>query len=160
MYEIEKIGNPVLREKAKDVSREDASLEQIIREMKETMKDVKGLGLASNQVGILKRVFTYDIGEGPEVMINPRIVWESEEKEEDIEGCLSVPGVEVTVQRPAKIRVEGLDPDGKKKTVEAEGLLARVLQHEIDHLNGTLILDRTTDEQRREAMKKMLEKEQ
>lgn len=160
MYEIEKIGNPVLREKAKYVSPSDSSLKQIISEMKETMKDVKGLGLASNQVGILKRVFTYDIGEGSEVMINPRIVWESEEKNEDIEGCLSVPGVEVTVRRPSKIKVEGLGTDGKKKTIEAEGLLARVMQHEIDHLNGMLIIDRTTDEQRREAMKKMLEKGQ
>jgi len=92
-------------------------------------------------------------------MINPEVVWESDEKVEDIEGCLSVPGIEVTIERAEKIRVEGFTLNGKKKTIEAEGLLARIMQHEIDHLNGTLIIDRTTDEQRREAMKKMLEGE-
>jgi peptide deformylase len=159
MFEIEKIGNPVLREPSKEVSLEDVSLKQFVEEMKETLHIVKGLGLASNQVGILKRVFIYDVGDGPEVMINPEVVWESDEKVEDIEGCLSVPGIEVTIERAEKIRVEGFTLKGKKKTIEAEGLLARVMQHEIDHLNGTLIIDRATDEQRREAMKKMLEGE-
>lgn len=155
MLEIKRIGNPVLREKAKDVDVSDAQLTQLIDEMKETLHEVHGLGLASNQVGILKRVFVYDLGEGADVIVNPQIVWRSDETTTDTEGCLSIPGVEVHVERAEKVTVEGYDLKGDKKSFEAEGLLARLFQHEIDHLDGTMIIDRANDEERREALRKL-----
>lgn len=154
--DIQRIGNPVLREKARLVEADDPALPGVIQVMEQTLKDVNGLGLASNQVGVLKRVFVYDIGEGLQVMVNPEIVWASDEKVTDMEGCLSIPGTEFTITRAERIRLEGYDLAGDKKTVEAEGLLARIFQHEIDHLNGTMIIDRASEEEKREAMKKII----
>lgn len=128
----------------------------IVKKMRETITDIRGLGLAGPQIGILKRIFVYDLGEGPETMINPEIVWQSDEKVEDTEGCLSIPGHEMKVTRAAKIRIKGLGLDGEEQEIEAEGIMARVFQHEMDHLNGVMIIDRTSDEERRKVMKKMI----
>lgn len=156
---ITKLGDPVLRcpSKAADFTTED--LKAIVKKMHGVLQDVRGLGLAGPQIGVLKRIFVYDLGEGPQTMINPEIVWSSEEMVEDTEGCLSIPGHEMSVSRAAKIRIEGYDLDGNKKEIEAEGLTARVFQHEMDHLNGVMIIDRTSDEERREILKKMIGRE-
>lgn len=155
LYDIIKIGHPALREKAKDIEEYNDTLTKIVEDMKVTMAKAKGLGLAGTQVGIVKRVFIYDLGEGTEVVVNPKIVWRSEEKIKDTEGCLSVPDIEVTIERAEKVKMEGCDLKGEKKTIEAEGLMARLFQHEIDHLDGTLIIDRASEDERREATKKL-----
>ncbi len=155
MLEIKKIGHPVLREQAREVDIEDMSLPGMFHDMVETLQEANGIGLASNQVGMLKKVFVYIIDEEPKILINPKIVWESEKRIEETEGCLSVPGIEVTISRAEKIKIEGHDLDGKKKTIESEGLLARVFQHEMDHLAGKLIIDRASEEDRKKAIKKM-----
>lgn len=157
---INKLGDPVLRCPSRAVELSDQGLKEIISEMSETLRKVKGLGLAGPQVGFSKRVFVYDMGEGPEVMLNPEIVWQSEEKIEDTEGCLSIPGHDMTVTRAAKIIVEGYDQDGRLRKVEAEGLTARMFQHEIDHLNGLMIIDRTSESERREILKTMIRGDQ
>lgn len=153
---INKLGDPVLRCRATETERDEKELARIVSAMAKTLKKAKGLGLAAPQVGILKRLFIYDLGDGVEVMINPVIVGASEETCEDTEGCLSIPGFEVTVVRAAGVTVEAEDAAGLKKVVEAEGLMARMFQHEIDHLDGILIIDRTSDEERRAVMKALL----
>ncbi len=153
---INTLGDPVLRCPSKNADFQSYDIKEIVDKMWATLKDVRGLGLAGPQIGILKRVFVYDLGEGHEVMINPEIVWQSEETVEDTEGCLSIPGNEMKVSRAAKIRIKGLDLSGEEREIEAEGLTARVFQHEMDHLNGVMIIDRTSDEERREVMKKMI----
>jgi peptide deformylase len=102
---------------------------------------VNGLGLAANQIGVLQRVFVYDDGTGLGVVINPKIV-RAEGEQVGVEGCLSVPGLQGDVKRAEKIVIQGMDLNGKKVKIEAEGLLARIFQHELDHLNGTLFVDR------------------
>jgi peptide deformylase len=156
---INKLGDPVLRCPSKQVDLRSDDIAGIVEKMRATMQDVRGLGLAGPQIGVLKRIFIYDLGEGPETMINPEIVWQSEETIEDTEGCLSIPGHDMKVTRAAKIRIKGLGLDGKAREVEAEGMTARVFQHEMDHLDGVLIIDRTSDEERREVMKKMIGRE-
>ncbi len=153
---INKLGDPVLRCPSKKADFQSDDLKDIVKRMWETLEDVRGLGLAGPQIGVLKRIFVYDLGEGREVMINPEIVWQSEETVEDTEGCLSIPGSEMKVKRAAKVRIKGLGLDAKEREIEAEGLTARVFQHEMDHLNGVLIIDRTSDEERREVMKKII----
>jgi peptide deformylase len=154
---ILKFGNPVLTETAKKIEKIDESLKNLIDNMTETMYAAPGVGLAAVQVGILKQMFVYDIGDGPEVVINPEIVKTEGETIEEEEGCLSVPEVRVPVKRFEKIELTGLDKNGKKIRVKAEGLLARAFQHEIDHLNGKLILDRTSKDERRKALHKLNE---
>jgi peptide deformylase len=156
---ITKIGDPVLRCPSKNADFTTEDLSAIAKKMHDVLRDVRGLGLAGPQIGILKRIFVYDVGEGPQTMINPEIVWSSEETVEDTEGCLSIPGHEMSVSRAAKIKIAGYDLDGNKKEIEAEGLTARVFQHEMDHLNGVMIIDRTSDEERREILKKMVGRE-
>jgi len=153
---INKLGDPVLRCRAAETEHNEKELARVIADMAKTLKKAKGLGLAAPQVGILKRLFIYDLGDGVEVMINPVIIEASEETCEDTEGCLSIPGFEVTVKRAVEVTVEAEDAAGSKKTVEAEGLMARMFQHEIDHLDGVLIIDRTSDEERRAVMKALL----
>ena len=156
VLEIRRLGNPVLRYPAPETEFDPAELKTIIQDMTETLQSVKGLGLAGPQVGVLKRVFVYDLGDGVEVLLNPKIVWESAETDEDTEGCLSIPGREVTVRRCVAIKVEGRDAAGELKTIDAEGLMARMFQHEIDHLNGLMIIDRTSEEERRAVLKDMI----
>ncbi len=142
---IRYLGDPVLREKAQPVEEIDEDLQRLIDDMAETMYDAKGLGLAANQVGETKRLFILDLSqkEGkPEllVFINPEIV-EAEGKVEEEEGCLSIPGYSAKVRRHAKVLVKALDREGKLFEMELEGLGARAVQHELDHLNGILYVD-------------------
>jgi len=139
--QIRTIGDPVLKSKCQPVQEIDESLERLIDNMAETMYDAPGVGLAAPQIGVNKQVIVYDVGEGLQVILNPEIINRGPE-EESAEGCLSVPGHERIVKRAGWIRVRGLDRRGEKIEKEFTGFPARVLQHEIDHLQGRLIVDR------------------
>ncbi|MDO8684296.1 MAG: peptide deformylase [Armatimonadota bacterium] len=139
--EIVLYGDDILRKPTKPVDLSNSDLKELIEHMIEVMREAPGVGLAANQVGIDKRLFVYDVGEGPSAILNPKII-KQRGKEIATEGCLSIPGLQGDVRRAAAVVVEGLDPDGNEVRVEADGLLARVFQHEIDHLNGTLFIDR------------------
>jgi peptide deformylase len=121
------------------------------------MDEAHGAGLAAPQLGALRRILVYRLRDDdrPRVLINPRVTWSSDETEIDVEGCLSIGEITVEVPRAVALRVEALDDDGKPVRLEAEGFEARVVQHEMDHLDGILILDRTTKEQRREALREL-----
>ncbi|NLW24642.1 MAG: peptide deformylase [Clostridia bacterium] len=149
IYNIVKDEKEGLREKSKIVSKITPNIKKLIDNMLETMYDAKGVGLAAPQVGVLKRVIVIDVGEGPLALINPEIV-EASGEETDYEGCLSFPGLIGEVTRKAWVKVKGLDRDGKTITVEGEGLLARALQHEIDHLEGILFIDRAKNLRRQD----------
>lgn len=153
---IKVIGDPVLREKTKETKIDDPALKKLVADMEKTLRAAEGVGLATSQIGVLKRVIVFDVGEGLQVLINPEIVWKSKEEVKEEEGCLSIPGAKMPVKRAAKIRVKGHDLTGKLVEVKAEGLLARVLQHEIDHLNGVLIIDRTPPKERRKVLEEMV----
>jgi peptide deformylase len=152
---VRKLGDPVLRASAVAVERFDDALKIEIERMGELMHDALGVGLAATQVGVLNRVLVYRVHvEDPIVaLVNPVLEWVSEDLEAAEEGCLSLPGVHVEVERPARVRARGADATGAELLIEAEGLEARVIQHEIDHLNGVLILDRISREARKEAMR-------
>ena len=141
VLEIKKAGDPVLKEVAKPVAKIDRKVKQLIDDMLETMYAADGVGLAAPQVGISRRIIVIDAGEGPLELINPEIV-EKEGTELGTEGCLSVPGYFGEVERFAKVTVEGLNRMGKKVQISGEGLLGRALQHEIDHLEGVLFIER------------------
>lgn len=138
---IRKFGDDVLRKRCREVEEIDNRLLTLIEDMKETMYDADGVGLAAPQVGILKRLFVVDIGEGPLVFINPEIV-ETSGSQIDEEGCLSLPGETEEVMRPNYVRARALNEKGEEFEIEAEELLARAILHEYDHLNGTLFIDR------------------
>ena len=138
---IRKFGDDVLRKRCREVEEIDNRLLTLIEDMKETMYDADGVGLAAPQVGILKRLFVIDIGEGPLVFINPEIV-ETSGSQIDEEGCLSLPGETEEVMRPNYVRARALNEKNEEVEIEAEGLLARAILHEYDHLNGTLFIDR------------------
>ena len=140
--------NPILREKAEKVDRIDKAFRQFVDEMTEIMYTQDGVGLASTQVGILKRVIILDVGEGPIKIVNPEIVEKSNETESLEEGCLSLPDIRIHITRPTSVVVKGRDLKNNPVEYRAEGLLARVFQHEIDHLNGILIIDRASAVQR------------
>ena len=155
-YEIRVIGDPVLRQRAADVTDVDGRLARLADDMLATMYDAPGVGLAAPQVGVQKRVFVYDIGEGPQVVINPELreargEWAYEE------GCLSIPGLSFELVRPKEVHLVGYDLDGNELSVEADELLARCFQHELDHLDGILLLERLDDEQRKAAKKAVRE---
>ncbi len=133
-------GDPILRKVSKEVKKIDSKLEILIQDMIETMRYENGIGLASPQVGVLKRLIVIDIGEEPIVAINP-VIESNEGKVEDIEGCLSVPNLRGKVDRPEKIKVKYINQSGEEVTIDAEGYIARVFCHEIDHLNGILYTD-------------------
>lgn len=156
---VRKFGDPVLRTKARPVDRIDDTLREEIGRMGAIMNDAIGVGLAATQLGAIHRVLVYRVQADAPVnaLINPEIDWKGSDEEIAEEGCLSLPTVLVDVERPIHIRVHGLNEDGEEVTVEASGLEARVIQHEIDHLDGVLILDRTTREQRKEAMRALRE---
>lgn len=149
---IRTLGDPVLREPAKPVETFDRALRRLAEDMLETMYDAPGVGLAGPQVGVSQRIFTYDDGEtGPSVMVNPELVDGRGEIVED-EGCLSIPGPFHPTSRFASITCRGVDLRGRPVTVEGEGLLARIFQHETDHLNGALYIDRLDDSGRRAVL--------
>jgi peptide deformylase len=150
-------GDPVLRTRARPVEVFDEALVQEVQRMGRLMDDAIGIGLAATQLGVMHRVLVYRVEpEAPlGVLVNPEIEWKGSEVEVMEEGCLSLPGVGVEVERPVHVRVRALDERGAPQTIEAAGLEARVIQHEIDHLDGVLILDRTTRDQRKQAMRAM-----
>ncbi|HUV05670.1 MAG TPA: peptide deformylase [Armatimonadota bacterium] len=156
--EIVKYPDPVLRERAKNISKVNPGVRKLVKDMIATMHETCGLGLAANQVGVLQRIFVYDDGTGPGVVINPKVVRASGEQM-GVEGCLSVPGLQGEVKRAEQVVVKGTDLSGKTVKIKTEGLLARVFQHEMDHLNGTLFIDRAepdslycvTEEEQRQA---------
>ena len=154
---VRKFGDPVLRASALPVERFDDQLRTEIERMGELMHDALGVGLAAPQLGIMHRVLVYRaLPEDPlTALVNPVLEWASEEREQAEEGCLSLPGVHVEVERPARVRVRARDGAGEETVIEAEGLPARIVQHEMDHLDGVLILDRISREARKEAMRAM-----
>ncbi|MDE2162658.1 MAG: peptide deformylase [Alphaproteobacteria bacterium] len=152
--------DPLLKAVATDVEKVDGEIRKLADDMLETMYDADGIGLAAVQIGVAKRVVVMDLDQKdgknkPQVFINPKIVWASEELATFEEGCLSVPDIWEDVERPARIRAEYLDRDGKKQTVEADGLLADCLQHEMDHLNGVLFIDHLSRLKRSIALRKL-----
>jgi peptide deformylase len=155
LAQVRQYGDPVLRTPALAITRFDDALRDDIERMAVLMDDARGVGLAAPQIGSLRRLIVMRATEDGAVvaLCNPRIVWASEEQETDVEGCLSIGEITVEVPRSVAIRVEAEDPSGETRQLESEGFAARVLQHEIDHLNGVLILDRTSPEQRREALR-------
>jgi peptide deformylase len=156
---VRKFGDPVLRTRAREIDRFDDTLLDEVETMGEIMHDALGVGLAATQLGILHRLLVYRVQPDSPVaaLVNPEIEWSGSEEEAAEEGCLSLPEVLVDVERPIHVRVRGKNEHGEDVVVEATGLEARVIQHEIDHLDGVLILDRTTREQRKEAMRALRE---
>jgi peptide deformylase len=159
LAQVRQYPDPVLRMRARDVESFDPALAELAARMAALMHEARGIGLAAPQIGILQRVLVYQAGEDEPVvtLVNPQIVASSEEVGTDEEGCLSLAGasVVVDVERPVTVTVEATSPDGNAVRIEAEGLEARVVQHEIDHLDGVLILDRTAPDQRKGALAKL-----
>jgi peptide deformylase len=162
LAQIRQFGDPVLRTKARPIERFDDALHEEIERMGRLMDDAIGVGLAATQVGVVHRVLVYRVAQDAQLaaLINPEIEWSGRETESMEEGCLSLPRVLVDVDRPVHVRVRALNEHGEPILIEASGLEARVIQHEIDHLDGVLILDRTSREQRKEAMRLLREAEQ
>ena len=156
--DIRVFGDPVLKTRASPVESFDGSLAHLAEEMLATMRKHEGVGLAANQVGRLKRMLVAATEDEEFVLVNPIVEESAGTTEKEHEGCLSIPGIQVEVERPAAIRVSARDASGTPLEVEASGLLARILQHEIDHLDGVLILDRTDRESRKAAMREMRER--
>jgi peptide deformylase len=159
---VRKLGDPILKTKARPVERFDDELRDEVMRMGVLMHDALGIGLAAPQVGISHRVLVYRVEpDSPVVaLVNPEIEWSSRDEEISEEGCLSLPMVHVDVERPVAVLVNARDEHGAELVIEASGLEARVIQHEIDHLDGILILDRTSREQRKAAMRALREAEQ
>lgn len=162
IHDIVLMGDPVLRREADDVRDFDDALTTLVRDMFETMYHADGIGLAAPQIGLSKRVIVVDLRRGEDeddesrsvAIVNPVVAWSSQETDKQSEGCLSIPGLEEVVRRPSAVRVEGRDPEGGEIHVEADGLFARALQHEIDHVNGILFLDRVSPLKRKMLLKK------
>jgi peptide deformylase len=156
---VRKFGDPVLRTRARPVDRFDDALRDEVQRMGRLMIDSIGVGLAANQVGVLHRLLVYRVHQQSPVaaLVNPEIEWTGREQESLEEGCLSLPEVHVDVERPVHIRVRALDEYGEPVLIEASGLEARVIQHEMDHLDGVLVLDRISRAQRKEAMRALRE---
>ena len=159
---IRKWGDPVLKSRATPVDRFDEKLQQQVQRMAGIMRDAIGVGLAAPQLGISQRLLVYRLGsDAPLItLVNPELEWHSEDVETLEEGCLSIPSVAVDVERPVYVRVRARDERGDERLVEASGLEARVIQHEMDHLDGVLMLDRASREDRKEALRALREQEQ
>ena len=151
-YEIRVIGDPVLRRRAAEVTEVNGALAQLAEDMVATMYDAPGLGLAAPQVGVQKRLFVYDVGEGPQAIINPEIREARGEWAYD-EGCLSIPGMAFELVRPKEVHLVGFDLDGNELSIEADEILARCFQHELDHLDGVLFVERLPEGERKAAMR-------
>jgi peptide deformylase len=153
LAQIRQYGDPVLRMRAEPVEQVDDELRRMGERMVSLMHDADGIGLAATQVGILRRFFVFRNEEDDVLVVNPTIISSSDETEMDEEGCLSLGPVRVPVERSLSVTLEGLDREGAPLRLELEGIAARVVQHELDHLDGTLIVQRTDPESRREALK-------
>jgi peptide deformylase len=155
-YDVRVFGDPVLRKVAEAVTDIDGKLVQLADDMLQTMYEEPGLGLAAPQVGVGKRFFVYDVGVGPEVMVNPTVI---ETRDEWLfeEGCLSVPGLSWEIIRPKEVHLRGYNLDGDEINIEADELLARLFLHEMDHLNGVLLIDHLEGDTRKAAMRTLRE---
>ena len=151
-FPIRTFGDPVLKQRCPEVTEIDGTLARLADDMIETMYAAPGVGLAANQVGVQKRIFVYDAGDGPFTVVNPTIVETSESWEYE-EGCLSVPGLYFPIVRPRCVTLKGYNLDGKEFVREGQDLLSRIFLHETDHLDGFLLLDRLESDLRKEAMK-------
>ena len=156
-FAIRQFGDPVLKQRCSEITEIDDALRRLVDGMLETMYEAPGVGLAANQVGVQKRLFVYDVGDGPNVVINPVLTDLSGEWIHH-EGCLSVPDLWWDIPRAKEVRLTGLDLDGDEIQIEADELLARVFQHETDHLDGYLLLERITAEEKKEAMRTLRER--
>ena len=150
---IRMFGDPVLRQRAREVESVTDIHRRLIADMLDTMRDAEGVGLAGPQVGVMERIFVWEVGEEHGAFINPRIVSRSETTDEAEEGCLSIPGIGYPVVRAAEVVVEALDENGEPVRMDGTELLARVFQHETDHLDGILFIDHLSEEMRREALR-------
>lgn len=150
--DIRVLGDPVLKQRAAEITDIDGRLARLAEDMLATMYAAPGIGLAATQVGVQKRLFVYDIGDGPHTLINPVITEARGEWVYD-EGCLSIPGLYFEIVRPKEILITGVDLDGRDVQIEADELLARLFQHELDHLDGVLMLEHLEEEQRRQALR-------
>jgi peptide deformylase len=159
LAQVVKFGDPVLKSRASPVKEIGVGLRAEVERMIGIMRDGMGVGLAATQLGLLRRVLVFQTGADsePTALVNPQLEWASAEHVVSEEGCLSLPRVSMDIERPLHVRVGGLDVDGVAVTIEASGLEARVLQHEIDHLDGVLILDRAPREQRKGALRALRE---
>jgi peptide deformylase len=151
-YTVRVYGDPVLKQAAHDVGDVDAALVRLVDDMVETMYDSEGAGLAATQVGIQKRLFVYDVGEGPNAVVNPTIVESAGEWYHE-EGCLSIPGLRLGIVRPDRVHLRGIGLDGEELDLEADEFLGRVFQHEVDHLDGVLMIERLEEDMRRQALR-------
>jgi peptide deformylase len=158
---IRRLGDPILKSSATPVDRFDDSLRKQVSRMAGIMGDAYGVGLAAPQLGISQRLLVYRVGPDAPViaLANPELEWTSRDQEVLDEGCLSIPGITVDVERPVHVRVLAIDEEGEPRLVEASGLEARVIQHEMDHLDGVLILDRTSRDERKRALRELREAE-
>jgi peptide deformylase len=156
---VVKYGDPALRARAREIDRFDDALVEEARRMGHLMHDAYGIGLAATQLGVMHRLLVYrtELEGQVAALVNPVLEWASKEKETAEEGCLSLPTVAVEVERPVHVRVRAQDERGEPLLVEASGLEARVIQHEMDHLDGVLILDKTSRDQRKQAMRALRE---
>ncbi len=159
--DIEILGSPVLRTPGSEVETFDGGLVEFVEDLFDTMYEARGIGLAAPQIGVSSRVLVVDVPDPEDegqstrlALVNPRILRASAEMDRASEGCLSIPGLEEVVERPGSVTVEGFDEQGRSLTVEADGLLSRALQHEIDHLDGILFIDRVSPLKRRLLLKK------
>ena len=153
LAQIRQYGDPALRMQANEVSEFDDDLRRLVERMIALMYDAQGVGLAATQVGVLRRLFVFEPDEdGPRAIVNPVVVERADETASDEEGCLSLQGVRVPVERSTRVVLEGKDPNGEELRVELDEYGSRVVQHELDHLDGVLIIDRTGDEQRKDAL--------
>jgi len=154
LAQIRQYPDPVLRMRAREVEEFDGDLGKLAERLTHLLREANGLGLAATQIGVLRRAFVFlpDPEQEPVVVVNPTFGVTSEERETDTEGCLSLQGVVIPVERHLSLTLEGQDLEGNDVKLELEGLPARIAQHELDHLDGVLILDRTTPEARREAL--------
>lgn len=159
ILKIKKYPDPILREKSQEVKEINPEIRKLIEDMKETMIKNEGVGLAAPQVGVLKRIIVVATEKKPLAFINPKIIKKTKETETDWEGCLSIPDVFVKIKRWSGVEVEALDEEGKKVQVKATGLLARIFQDEIDHLNGILIVDHASPLEKLKLRKKLKELE-
>jgi peptide deformylase len=158
---IRRLGDPVLKSSATPVDRFDDSLRRQVSRMAGLMNDALGVGLAAPQLGLSQRLLVYRVGpDAPLIaLVNPSVEWASDDNETLDEGCLSIPGITVDVERPVHVRVRAQDEEGEERLVEASGLEARVIQHEMDHLDGVLILDRTSRDERKRALRELRDAE-
>jgi peptide deformylase len=156
-YNIRLVGDPVLRQRAAEVTTIDGRLAKLADDMIVTMYEAPGMGLAATQVGVEKRMFVYDVGDGPHTILNPQIV-ESDGEWAYEEGCLSVPGLSWEIIRPKQVHLTGVDLDGNEVSIEADEILARCFQHELDHLDGVLLLERLDADTRKQALRTIRER--